>query len=140
MLRLISKIFLVSVCLPYFLSLSVAAQSVSINVPNTVFEAMNRYRSRCTEHGEKLVLDGDEIVKLWTDEGEIAYVIRAAFTCGDLGHLWCGATGLCETLLVIGDELYNTNRLLSESPKRVSELQDGTIAYWLSDGVKLEAH
>ena len=60
---------------------------------------------RLTAPGGELELDGDEISKLWTDEGEEAYVIHAAFTCGDLGHLWCGAMG-CPTDLVINNKFY----------------------------------
>ena len=136
MLRLISNIFLVSVCLPCF-SLSLSAQSISINVPDAVFEAINMYRSQCAEHDEKLVLDGDEIAKLWTDEGEEAYVVRAAFTCGALGHLWCGAMGHCPTALVISNKFYDTNRILQRDVVRISKAPDGTVKYWLNDGLKL---
>ena len=63
-----------------------AADVISISVPFAVREAIDDYRADCTEHGGQLELDGDEISKLWTDQGEEAYVIRAAFTCGGFGH------------------------------------------------------
>tara|TARA_B100000767_G_C19434290_1_gene397290 strand:+ start:50 stop:292 length:243 start_codon:yes stop_codon:yes gene_type:complete len=63
------------------------ADLISISVPSAVREAIDGYRVECTDEGGDLELDGDEISKLWTDEGEEAYIIHAAFTCGDLGHL-----------------------------------------------------
>ena len=92
---------------------------------------------RLTAPGGELELDGDEISKLWTDEGEEAYVIHAAFTCGDLGHLWCGAMGHCPTDLVINNKFYSTNRILQKHPNRISIASDGTVTYWMSDGLKL---
>ena len=94
------------------------------------------YRAECTDEGGELELDGDEISKLWTDEGEEAYVIHAAFTCGDLGHLWCGAMG-CPTDLVINNKFYSTNRILQKHPNRISKASDGTVTYWMPDGLKL---
>ena len=58
-----------------------SADMVSISVPSAVREAIDGYRAECTDEGSELELDGDEISKLWTDEGEEAYVIHAAFTC-----------------------------------------------------------
>ena len=72
----------------------IVADQLTINVPSAVANTIREYRAECTDEGGDLELDGDEISKLWTDEGEEAYVIHAAFTCGDLGHLWCGAMGL----------------------------------------------
>ena len=77
------------------------ADMIGISVPSAVSDAINIYRAECTDEGGELELDGDEISKLWTDQGEEAYVIWAAFTCGDLGHLWCGAMDHCPTALVI---------------------------------------
>tara|TARA_B100000497_G_scaffold92253_1_gene103044 strand:+ start:1395 stop:1628 length:234 start_codon:yes stop_codon:yes gene_type:complete len=57
---------------------------ISFSVPSAVREAIDGYRAECTNEGGELELDGDEISKLWTDEGEESYVIHAAFTCGDL--------------------------------------------------------
>ena len=79
------------------------ADMISISVPSAVLEAVDVYRVECADEGGELELDGDEISKLRTDEGEEAYVIHAAFTCGDLGHLWCGAMG-CPTDLVINNK------------------------------------
>ena len=112
------------------------ADMVGISVPSAVSDAINIYRAECTEEGGELELDGDEISKLRTDEGEEAYVIYAAFTCGDLGHLWCGAMG-CPTDLVINNMFYSTNRILQKHPNRISKASDGTVTYWMPDGFKL---
>ena len=84
------------------------AETITMSVPSAVAEQIDVYRLQCEEDGGELELDGDEVFKLWTDEGEEAYVIHAAFTCGSLGHLWCGAMGHCSTQLVIGNTLYVT--------------------------------
>jgi len=112
------------------------ADMIGISVPSAVSDAINIYRAECTEEGGELELDGDEISKLRTDEGEEAYVIYAAFTCGDLGHLWCGAMG-CPTDLVINNRFYSTNRILQKHPTRISKASDGTVTYWMPDGLKL---
>ena len=112
------------------------ADMIGISVPSAVSDAINIYRAECTDEGGELELDGDEISKLWTDEGEEAYVIHAAFTCGDLGHLWCGAMG-CPTDLVINNKFYSTNRILQKHPNRISKAPDGTVTYWMPDGFKL---
>ena len=57
------------------------ADMVGVSVPYAVRETVDVYRAECTNEGGELKLDGDEISKLWTDEGEEAYVIHAAFTC-----------------------------------------------------------
>ena len=113
------------------------AEMISVSVPSAVREAVDFYRDECTDEGGELELDGDEISKLWTDEGEEAYVIHAAFTCGDLGHLWCGAMGHCPTDLVINNKFYSTNRILQKRPNRISMASDGTVTYWMPDGFKL---
>ena len=113
------------------------ADMISISVPSAVREAIDGYRAECTDEGGELELDGDEISKLWTDEGEEAYIIHAAFTCGDLGHLWCGAMGHCPTDLVINNKFYSTNRILQKHPNRISRASDGTVTYWMPDGLKL---
>ena len=113
------------------------ADMIGISVPSAVSDAINIYRAECTEEGGELELDGDEISKLRTDEGEEAYVIRAAFTCGDLGHFWCGAMGHCPTDLVINNKFYGTNRILQKHPNRISKASDGTVTYWMPDGLKL---
>ena len=89
--------------------------------------------SATANEGGELELDGDEISKLWTDEGEEAYVVHAMFTCGDLGHLWCGTMG-CPTQIVLNDVVYETDRILKKPPNRVSQKPDGTIIYWTPDG------
>lgn len=113
------------------------AQPIAISVPSVVNDLINTYRATCSKEGGELELDGDEIFKLWTDEGEEAYVIRAAFTCGDHGHMWCGAMGHCPTDFVISNQFYYTNRILKEKPYRISKTSDGTVTYWLRDGSKL---
>ena len=112
------------------------ADMIGISVPSAVSDAINIYRAECTDEGGELELDGDEISKLRTDEGEEAYVIYAAFTCGDLGHLWCGAMG-CPTDLLINNKFYGTNRILQKHPNRISKASDGTVTYWMPDGFKL---
>ena len=116
---------------------SAVAEMISVSVPSAVRDAIDGYRAECTDEGGELELDGDEISKLWTDEGEEAYIIHAAFTCGDLGHLWCGAMGHCPTDLVINNKFYSTNRILQKHPDRISIASDGTVTYWMSDGLKL---
>ena len=112
------------------------ADLISISVPSAVREVIDDYRAECTDEGGELELDGDEISKLRTDEGEEAYIIHAAFTCGDLGHLWCGAMG-CPTDLVINNKLYSTNRILQKHPNRISKASNGAVTYWMPDGFKL---
>ena len=114
----------------------IVADQLTINVPSAVANTIREYRAECTDEGGTLELDGDEISKLWTDEGEEAYIIHAAFTCGDLGHLWCGAMG-CPTDLVINNKFYGTNTILQKHPSRISKASDGTVAYWMPDGLKL---
>ena len=125
-------VFIVMALLP---TLAIA-DVISVSVPSAVSDAISLYRAECTDEGGELKLDGNEISKLWTDEGEEAYVIHAAFTCGDLGHLWCGAMG-CPTDLVINNKFYSTNRILQKHPNRISRASDGTVVYWMPDGLKL---
>ena len=115
-----------------------SADMVSISVPSAVREAIDGYRAECTDEGSELELDGDEIFKLRTDEGEAAYVVHAMFTCGDLGHLWCGKMG-CPTQIVLNDVVYETDRILQRPPSRISKKPDGTITYWTPDGFKFNA-
>ena len=126
-------VFIVMAVLP---TLSIA-DMISVSVPSAVSDAINIYRAECTDEGGELELDGDEISKLCTDQGEEAYIIHAAFTCGDLGHLWCGAMGHCPTDLVINNKYYSTNRILQKHPNRISKASDGTVTYWMPDGFKL---
>ena len=119
------------------LSTSAVAEMISVSVPSAVREAVDVYRDECTDEGGELELDGDEISKLWTDEGEEAYIIHAAFTCGDLGHLWCGAMGHCPIDLVINNKFHSTKRILQKHPNRISIASDGTVTYWMPDGFKL---
>ena len=113
------------------------ADSISISVPSAVAEVVNKYRVYCAEEGGELELDGDEMFRLRTDEGEEAFVIRADFTCGDLGHLYCGAMGHCPTYLVINNKFYDTKRILQGIVARISKAPDGTVTYWMHDGHKL---
>ena len=113
------------------------AQTITLSVPSTVTEQIDVYRAECSNDGGELELDGDEVFKVWTDEGEEAYVIYAAFTCGSLGHLWCGAKGHCSTQLVIDNRLYETNRILTVAPNRISRSKAGAVTYWLPNGFKL---
>ena len=123
----------------FMIVLPILAQSetITVSVPSAVAEQIDVYCSACSNDGGELELDGDEVFKVWTDEGEEAYAIYAAFTCGSLGHLWCGAMGHCSTQLVIDNRLYETNRILSAAPNRISKTKDGGITYWLPDGFKL---
>ena len=109
------------------------ADMVGVSVPYAVRETVDVYRAECTNEGGELELDGDEISKLWTDEGEEAYVVHAMFTCGDLGHLWCGTMG-CPTQIVLNDVVYETDRLLQRPPNRISSNEDGSLTYWTPDG------
>ena len=118
------------------LTTQATSDTIVFTAPTTVAKTVDNYRAECTDEGGELELDGDEISKLWTDEGEEAYIIHAAFTCGDLGHLWCGAMG-CPTDLVINNRFYSTNRILQKHPNRISMASDGTVTYWMPDGFKL---
>jgi hypothetical protein len=111
---------------------------IVFTAPTTVAKTVDNYRAECTDEGGKLELDGDEIFKLRTDEGEAAYVVHAMFTCGDLGHLWCGAMG-CPTQIVLNDVVYETDRILQKPPNRISQKPDGTITYWTPDGFEFNA-
>ena len=122
-------VFIVMALLP---TLSIA-DMISVSVPSAVSDAINIYRADCAEEGGVLELDGDEISKLWTDQGEEAYVVHAMFTCGDLGHLWCGTMG-CPTQIVLNDVVYETDRILQKPPNRISQKSDGSLTYWTPDG------
>jgi hypothetical protein len=106
---------------------------VGVSVPSAVRETVDVYRAECTNEGGELELDGDEISKLWTDQGEEAYVVHAMFTCGDLGHLWCGTMG-CPTQIVLNNVVYETDRILQRPPNRISSNEDGSLTYWTPDG------
>ena len=115
------------------------ADMVGVSVPYAVRETVDVYRAECTNEGGELELDGDEISKLWTDEGEEAYVVHAMFTCGDLGHLWCGTMG-CPTQIVLNDVVYETDRILQKPPNRISSNNDGSLTYWTPDGLEFNVH
>lgn len=119
------------------LPLLAQAQTITVAVPSAVADQIDVYRAECIDEGSELELDGDEVFKIWTEEGEEAYVIRAAFSCGNLGNFWCGAMGHCPTHLVIDNKLYETNRILTVAPNRISKTKDGAITYWLPGGFKL---
>tara|TARA_B110000211_G_scaffold45535_1_gene48485 strand:- start:137 stop:550 length:414 start_codon:yes stop_codon:yes gene_type:complete len=129
----------ITIILALFLSLTTQAISdiITVTVPSAVAEVVNKYRADCAEEGGELELDGDEMFRLRTDEGEEAFVIRADFTCGDLGHLYCGAMGHCPTYLVINNKFYDTKRILQGIVARISKAPDGTVNYWMHDGHKL---
>ena len=114
------------------------ADMIGVSIPSAVRETVDVYRAECTNEGGELELDGDEISKLWTDEGEEAYIIHAMFTCGDLGHLWCGTMG-CPTQIILNDVVYETDRILQRSPSRISSNEDGSLAYWTPDGFEFNA-
>jgi hypothetical protein len=114
------------------------ADMIGLSIPSAVRETVDVYRAECTNEGGELELDGDEISKLWTDEGEEAYIIHAMFTCGDLGHLWCGTMG-CPTQIILNDVVYETDRILQRSPSRISSNEDGSLAYWTPDGFEFNA-
>jgi hypothetical protein len=114
------------------------ADMIGVSVPSAVRGTVDVYRAECTNEGGELELDGDEISKLWTDEGEEAYIIHAMFTCGDLGHLWCGTMG-CPTQIILNDVVYETDRILQRSPSRISSNEDGSLAYWTPDGFEFNA-
>ena len=115
------------------------ADMVGVSVPYAARETVDVYRAECTNEGGELELDGDEISKLWTDEGEEAYVVHAMFTCGDLGHLWCGTMG-CPTQIVLNDVVYETDRILQKPPNRISSNNDGSLTYWTPDGLEFNVH
>ena len=121
-----------------FFPVLASADLISISVPNAVADTVNNYRAECKADGGVLELDGDEVYKLRTDEGEAAYVVHAMFTCGDLGHLWCGTMG-CPTQIVLNDVVYETDRILPRPPNRISQKPDGTITYWTPDGFEFNA-
>ena len=114
------------------------ADMVGVSVPYAARETVDVYSTECTNQGGELELDGDEISKLWTDEGEEAYVVHAMFTCGDLGHLWCGTMG-CPTQIVLNDVVYETDRILQRPPNRISSNEDGSLTYWTPDGFEFNA-
>ena len=125
-----------SIC--FFIPALLGAQSMSISIPIAVTKTVDNYRAECTDEGGELELDGDEISKLGTDQGEEAYVIHAMFTCGSLGHLWCGTMG-CPTQIILNDVVYETDRILQKPPNRISQKPDGTITYWTPDGFEFNA-
>jgi hypothetical protein len=85
------------------LSNPAVSDTINITVPSAVADRIDVYRLECANEGGQIELDGDEISKLWTDEGEEAYIIHAAFTCSGHGHMWCGTMG-CPTDFVIYSE------------------------------------
>ena len=114
------------------------ADQLNISVPTVVAKTVNNYSAECKADGGVLELDGDEVYKLRTDQGEEAYVIHAMFTCGGLGHLWCGAMG-CPTQIVLNDLVYETDRILQRPPNRISSNEDGSLTYWTPDEFELNA-
>ena len=120
------------------LTTQATSDTIVFTAPTTVAKTVDNYRAECTDEGGELELDGDEISKLWTDEGEEAYIIHAMFTCGDLGHLWCGSMG-CPTQIILNDVVYETDRILQRSPSRISSNEDGSLAYWTPDGFEFNA-
>ena len=116
-----------------FFPVLASADLVSVSIPTAVAKTVDNYRAECTDEGGELELDGDELFKLRTDEGEEAYVIHAMFTCGVLGHLWCGTMG-CPTQIVLNDVVYETDRILQRPPNRISRNEDGSLTYWTPDG------
>jgi len=114
------------------------ADQLNISVPTVVAKTVNNYSAECKADGGVLELDGDEVYKLRTDQGEEAYVIHAMFTCGGLGHLWCGAMG-CPTQIVLNDLVYETDRILQKPPNRISSNEDGSLTYWTPDGFEFNA-
>jgi hypothetical protein len=133
--RLLVSAILIAVATTSFAETT--AEIISISVPSAVAKTIGVYSAECALENGQLELDGDEVFKLWTDEGEEAYTIRAAFTCGDYGHMWCGAMGHCPIGLVINNTFYNTNKILKEHPNRISKDPDGIITYWMPNGVQL---
>ena len=131
------KRFTIILAVFLFLTTQAISDIITVTVPSAVAEVVNKYRAYCAEEGGELELDGDEMFKLRTDEGEEAFVIRADFTCGDLGHLYCGAMGHCPTYLVINNKFYDTKRILQGIVARISKAPDGTVNYWMHDGHKL---
>ena len=115
------------------LTTQATSDTITFTAPTAVAKTVDNYRAECAADGGQLVLDGDEISKLWTDQGEEAYVIHAMFTCGDLGLLWCGAMG-CPTQIVLNDVVYETDRILQKPPNRISQKSDGSLTYWTPDG------
>ena len=131
------KRFTIILAVFLFLTTQAISDIITVTVPSAVAEVVNKYRADCAEEGGELELDGDEMLRLRTDEGEEAFVIRADFTCGDLGHLYCGAMGHCPTYLVINNKFYDTKRILQGIVARISKAPDGTVNYWMHDGHKL---
>ena len=131
------KRFTIILAVFLFLTTQAISDIITVTVPSAVAEVVNKYRADCAEEGGELELDGDEMFRLRTDEGEEAFVIRADFTCGDLGHLYCGAMGHCPTYLVINNKFYDTKRILQGIVARISKASDGTVNYWMHDGHKL---
>ena len=115
------------------LTTQATSDTITFTAPTAVAKTVDNYRTECTEEGGELELDGDEISKLRTDQGEEAYVIHAMFTCGDLGHLWCGTMG-CPTQIVLNNVVYETDRILQRPPNRISSNEDGSLTYWTPDG------
>jgi hypothetical protein len=121
-----------------FFPVLASADLVSVSVPTAVAKTIDNYGAECKADGGVLELDGDEVYKLRTDQGEEAYVIHAMFTCGGLGHLWCGAMG-CPTQIVLNDLVYETDSILQRPPNRISSNEDGSLTYWTPDGFEFNA-
>lgn len=118
------------------LSNPAVSDTINITVPSAVADRIDVYRLECADEGGQIELDGDEISKLWTDEGEEAYIIHAAFTCSGHGHMWCGTMG-CPTDFVISNKFYDANRILRAPPDRISKDDNGLVTYWTPEGIRL---
>tara|TARA_B110000977_G_scaffold160453_1_gene204854 strand:+ start:169 stop:411 length:243 start_codon:yes stop_codon:yes gene_type:complete len=52
------------------------ADTISITVPSAVADVVKKYRADCAEDGGELELDGDEMFRLRTEEGEQAFPFK----------------------------------------------------------------
>ena len=52
------------------------ADTISITVPSAVADVVKKYRADCAEDGGELELDGDEMFRLRTVEGEQAFPFK----------------------------------------------------------------
>ena len=63
------------ICVAFLPTLTVA-DTISITVPSAVADVVKKYRADCAEDGGELELDGDEMFRLRTEEGEQAFPFK----------------------------------------------------------------
>lgn len=102
----------------------------NITSDDLISEIIGEYEAECAKDGQSLEIDGDEVTRLTTEQGETAYVVYGEFACSEDGHIWCG-TGGCPFDIVIEGRRYSHRQLmllLDKPPEFISLGSDGSLS------------